>query len=66
MMQCPFFFFFWPHHVACGMLVTQPGIEPGPLAVKVWSPNHWTAREFLQCLFKIHNEEYNSEMSRFQ
>eukprot|EP00070_Physeter_catodon_P000553 XP_007100946.1 tRNA selenocysteine 1-associated protein 1 isoform X4 [Physeter catodon] len=22
------------------------GVEPAPLAVKAWSPNHWTAREF--------------------
>ena len=25
---------------ACRMLVPLPGVEPGPLAVKVWSPNH--------------------------
>ena len=32
----------------CGLwiLVPQPGIEPGPLAVKAPSPNHWTTREF--------------------
>ena len=30
----------------CGILVSRPGIEPGPSAVKVRSPNHWTAREF--------------------
>ena len=24
----------------------QPGIEPRPLALKLWCPNHWTAREF--------------------
>ena len=30
---------------ACRMLVPLPGVEPGPLAVKVWSPNHWTTRE---------------------
>ena len=28
------------------ILVPQPGIEPGALAVKARSPNHWTAREF--------------------
>ena len=39
-------FFFWPHLVACGILVPPPGIEPAPSAVKAWSPNHWTAREF--------------------
>ena len=32
-------------HVACEILVLQPGIKPGPLAVRVWSSNHWTARE---------------------
>ena len=40
-----FFFLIWPRHVAFGILVPRPGIEPGPSAVKVWSPNHWTARE---------------------
>ena len=36
----------WLHHVACGILVPQPGIEPAPLAMKDWSSNHWTVREF--------------------
>ena len=40
-----FFFFFWPHHAACGILVPRPGIEPRPPTVEAWSPNHWTARE---------------------
>ncbi|XP_066866622.1 zinc finger protein 69 homolog isoform X2 [Kogia breviceps] len=31
---------------AGGILVPQPGIEPGLLAVRQRSPNHWTAREF--------------------
>ena len=26
----------------CEILVPQPGIQPRPLAVKVWSPSHWT------------------------
>ena len=39
-------FFFGPRRMACGILVPQPGIEPGPSAVKAWSPNHWTTREF--------------------
>ena len=25
------YLFFWPHHTACGILVLQSGIEPGPL-----------------------------------
>ena len=30
----------------CGILVPQPGIDPALLAVKAWSPNHLTSREF--------------------
>ena len=41
-----FFFFFWKYCLACEILVPRPGIEPRPLAVRLWSPNHWTAREF--------------------
>ena len=26
---CVLGFFFWPCHLACGILVPQPGIEPG-------------------------------------
>ena len=40
-----FNYFFWPCHVACGILVSQPGVEPMPPAVEVQSLNHWTARE---------------------
>ena len=39
-------FSFWLHLEACGILVPQPGIEPVFPAVEVWSPNHWTTREF--------------------
>ena len=28
------FFFFWPHYMTCRILVTRPGIEPRPSAVK--------------------------------
>ena len=45
--------FFWPHLAACEILVPQPGIEPGTLAVQAQSPNHWTAREFLIINFDI-------------
>ena len=38
-------FVFWPHHVACEILVPQPDTEPMTSAVKARSPNHWT-REF--------------------
>ena len=39
-------FVFRTHHEAYGILVPWPGIEPMPSAVKMWSPNHWTSREF--------------------
>ena len=45
-MDPQFFFFFWLHCVACGILVPRPGVEPMPSAVKSLSPNHWTSREF--------------------
>lgn len=31
--------------MACGILVPQPGIEPGSSAVKAQSYNHWIAKE---------------------
>ena len=36
------FNFFWPHHVAKGILVSQPGIKPASPALEVWSLNHRT------------------------
>ena len=42
------FILFWACNMACGVLVPWPGIEPRPLEVKSWSPNHRTARESLQ------------------
>ena len=40
------YFFFWLHHVACGIPVPRPGVKPKPPAVEAQSLNHWTAREF--------------------
>ena len=37
-------------HTACGILPPQPGIEPGPSAVKAQNPNHWSTREFPRIL----------------
>ena len=34
-----------PHCEASGVFVPQSGIEPRPLSVRAWSPNHWTSRE---------------------
>ena len=36
---------FFPH-VACGVLVPQPGIEPSPHIAR-WILNHWTTRQVL-------------------
>ena len=37
--------FFRSHHVACGIFVPQPGIDPTPPRVEVWCLNLWTARK---------------------
>ena len=37
--------FFKLRCVACGILVLHLGAEPAPLALEVWSLNHWIARE---------------------
>ena len=44
---------FWgvAYFLACGILVPQPEIESTPLAVEVWSPNHWTVKEVPQRFF---------------
>ena len=46
-----FFVLFRLHHTACGILVSWPGIEPTPPALKVRSLNHWTVREVPQSFF---------------
>ena len=51
-------FFFWLCCAACGILVLRPGNKPGPLAVKVPSPNHWTTREFPALFYYVHNSFY--------
>ena len=40
------------HQAAHGILAPRPGIKPGPSAVKVQNPNHWTAKEFPKRDFK--------------
>ena len=46
-------------YVACGTLVPQPGIEPGPLAVEAQSLNHWTNKEIPVnlCFSSVLNEK---------
>ena len=41
--------FYWPRPPVCRVFVPQPEIEPGPMAVKARSPNHWTTRELPTC-----------------
>ena len=43
-----FFFTFSVHHVACGILVPQPGAEPMSPTVEAQSHNHWTTREVME------------------
>ena len=57
----------WPCHAACGMLVLQPGIEPGSLAMRVQSPNQWTTRESPQRDQLIPNEAmWLTPLAKFQ
>ena len=46
-------FFLKLRHTACRILVHWSGVEVRPLAVKVQSSNHWTAREFPKAPFMI-------------
>ena len=39
------YYYYWLCHVACGILVPQPGIKPPSPAVEAGSPNHWITRE---------------------
>ena len=48
------FIYFCPRCVACGILVSPPGIKPVPPALEVGNLNHWTTREvpiYVFCLF---------------
>ena len=40
------FFLFCFVLMSRGILVPQPESVPGPLAVRMQSPNHWTTKEF--------------------
>ena len=47
-----FIIFFWLCHLTCGISIPWPRIESRPSAMRVLSPNHWTAREFpISCPF---------------
>ena len=40
-----YFFYFWLHSMACGILVSQSGIEPTTTVLESQSLNYWTTRE---------------------
>ena len=42
---CLFNFIFWPYHMACGILIPWPGMEPSPPALEAQSLNQWITRE---------------------
>ena len=48
--QC---FCFWLSHVTYRILITWLGIEPELWQWTLPSPNHWTAREFLETVFSL-------------
>ena len=56
--------FFWPYHVACGISVPQPGIEPVPHTLKARSLNYWTAREVQTLLAVIYMYLNTSETTK--
>ena len=37
--------------VACGILVSRPGIEPWPPELGAWNLSHWTTRGVPQLIF---------------
>ena len=49
------FYVFWLHHVARGILVPQPRMEPVPPALEAYDLNHWASREVLQPYILIHS-----------
>ena len=45
----------WLHHVACGALIHQLGIESMSPAFEALNFNHWTTRKVQQYLLKACN-----------
>ena len=50
-----FFKKFWPCCMACGILVSQPGIKPSPPVIEAQSLNHLTAKEVLNIQMRLFN-----------
>ena len=47
------FIIFWSHHLACEILIPQPGIELVLPVLKAQSLNHWTTGEVLHFMISI-------------
>ena len=72
--QLPFvllLLFFWPCHVAHGILVSQSGIESVVPVLGAQSLNHWTTREapkepiFMKNFKHTHERQYYNEFPSF-
>ena len=55
MYVCVYIYIYWLHHVACTILVPQPGSKSMPPAVEAWILNHWTTREIPIYIFIYFN-----------
>ena len=60
-----FFFFCWPYHVACEILISPLGVVSRPSAVKVQSPNHWIAGESSKVLFDVSHSDRCKVISHY-
>ena len=58
----PHFVSLWPRHSACRILVPQPGIKLGLLAVRTPNPIHWTVMQFPTGPFKKKKKTWNNTM----
>ena len=50
-------FYFWPYHATCRILVPPPGTKPMPTAVEVQSLNHWTTKEAPAMISELGSKE---------
>ena len=51
------FFFFGPHHMACGNLSSTTDLTCAPCNGRAWSPNYWSTREVLMVILKDRQTE---------
>ena len=59
------FFFFWPCHAACGILIPWPGIKLTPPAAEARSLKHWTARKVPEN-YKTLMKEIEGDINRWK